>query len=324
MIGGDGRPVLEFGGEIGGPVMKDRLWFWGPVSNAPVLPLMQMTVGTMTAGMSEIRVPGALGRTVGRAGPAPRQTPGVWLAAVRRLWYRLMPVAAALNRDARVDTAIGRPMAAAPRLELQAQPSAGGGAGFPVKVYLTSLGRSSGEAFRMVVANESPAPVKITGSAFVLEPVARVTEAELEGALNALDRVSTTTVTIDAYCLEYAKAPPTAGTIFRLAPAAVQDRFGWTRQIFDATRKLADAKQLVADVGELKDYVDAIRQWALWTREEKYDERGFGEAFVDHARKNVEAGGTRWTREIETAFRGLVPGRWRAVQLVLRTARLPV
>jgi hypothetical protein len=143
---------------------------------------------------------------------------------------------------------------------------------------------------------------------------------EVEALLPPASSAGRASVTINAYCLEIAKAPPVAGTVFRIAGPSLQQRFARAERILDASRALRDAGRLVADIGELTDYVDAVRQWAIWTRQEGFDQRRFTEAFVDHAQKNVESNGTRWTRELEGAFRDLSAGRWRAVQSVLEEA----
>ena len=193
----------------------------------------------------------------------------------------------------------------------------------PIKIILTSLGRSSGDAFQMTVLNEGPAPVKLTGDAFVLEPVAGVTQATIDGDLASSRGAGRATVTLKAYCLEFLKQPPTVGTVFRLAPEGVQRRFRNFGRIFEATRKLQDAGKLRPGAGDPSDpasYIDDIRQWAIWTQEQGFDEKGYARAFTEHSRKNVEAAGHKWTRELDNAFTGLAGGRWHAVQAVLREA----
>ncbi len=61
----------------------------------------------------------------------------------------------------------------------------------------------------------------------------------------------------------------------------------------------------------------------FWTREQGFDEAAFSRAFVDHSRKNIVAGGHRWTRELQQAVEAIAPGRWRDVQAVLAQAQAP-
>jgi hypothetical protein len=192
-----------------------------------------------------------------------------------------------------------------------------------IKIVLTSLGRSSGDAFQMTIVNEGRDPVTLRSDAFVLEPVGNVTTEAIEREL-ALGAGRSTT-TIKAYCLEFLKQPPVQGMIFRLAPVDVQRRFAGVGPIFKASHALREAGRLRPGAGDPRDaesYVDDVRQWAIWTREQGFDERSYTRAFVEHARKNVEGAGTRWTRELEQAFGRLAPGQWQAVQLVLSEARV--
>lgn len=64
-------------------------------------------------------------------------------------------------------------------------------------------------------------------------------------------------------------------------------------------------------------YFDSIRQWAIWAHEQRFDARGFENAFIDYTRRNLQAAGRQWSKPIEDAVRGFIPGRWRDVQQVL-------
>ena len=72
-----------------------------------------------------------------------------------------------------------------------------------------------------------------------------------------------------------------------------------------------------------EEYFDAIRQWAIWTREQGFDQRGYTRAFVEHSRKNIVSAGRRWTSDIERAIAALTPARWAAIQQVLRAPVWP-
>lgn len=212
-------------------------------------------------------------------------------------------------------TAVARP----PAVQRQGNPANAS----PIKIVLTSLGRSSGDAFEMTVFNTGPAPVRLTGDAFVLEPVADVTRATVDRELAQMGGAGRATATLKAYCLEFLKRPPAVGMLFRLAPEGVQRRFGNFGRIFEASRKLRDQGKLQPGPGDPSNpasYFDDVRQWAIWTQEQAFDEKGYTRAFTEHSRKNVEAAGHTWTRELEKAFTGLASGRWQAVQMVLREA----
>ncbi len=59
--------------------------------------------------------------------------------------------------------------------------------------------------------------------------------------------------------------------------------------ILEASRRLRDAGalRLDSDPGE---YFRSIRQWAIWTREQGFNEKTFAEALLEHTKKNVVAG----------------------------------
>ncbi len=188
-----------------------------------------------------------------------------------------------------------------------------------VKVFFTSLGRSSGEALRMTIVNGRGLPLKIRGHALSLKPLARLTERDVERELQKLSHLPKVTVAIDAYCQNFDKAPPTAGMVFGLADARAQAAMGPTHRVFDAVDRLVARNALRPD-SDPGEYEDALVQWSIWTLEKKFDEKSYARAFVDHARKNVTSGGRRWTSEIERAVSALTPARWQAIQQVLREA----
>jgi hypothetical protein len=193
----------------------------------------------------------------------------------------------------------------------------------PVTIVFRSLGRSSGDAMEMTVYNQGPQPVRLTGDGLVLEPVANVTRQQLEREMAQLTRAGRATATLKGYCLEFQKQPPTDGIVFRLASDALQKRYAQVTPIFEASRRLRAANRLAVPAGDpssAADFFDAVRQWAIWTRQERFDERSYTRAFVQHARRNVEARGTAWTDRYEKAFTALAPGRWQAIQTVLREA----
>jgi hypothetical protein len=69
-------------------------------------------------------------------------------------------------------------------------------------------------------------------------------------------------------------------------------------------------------------YSHSIRQWAVWTVEQGFDETAYADAFVRHTRKNIEAARQKWSREMEETLRRAVPSRWRDIQAVLGEAGL--
>jgi hypothetical protein len=93
--------------------------------------------------------------------------------------------------------------------------------------------------------------------------------------------------------------------------------------------KMVRAMRRLHTAGALKPLGDPARhaqttmQWAIWTREQGFDEQGFARAFVEHAKKNIAAAGRKWTRELEQAVVGSTPQRWADIQQVMREAASP-
>jgi hypothetical protein len=107
--------------------------------------------------------------------------------------------------------------------------------------------------------------------------------------------------------------------VFRIAPPEVQRAFAPAQRVLAAARHLRDAGALSPDSDPVA-YFHSIRQWAVWTREQGFDEGRYADAFVEHARKNLEASGGRWKGEMGKALRRVVPGRWRDIQRILAAA----
>ena len=51
------------------------------------------------------------------------------------------------------------------------------------------------------------------------------------------------------------------------------------------------------------DYFHSIRQWSIWTLEERFDLRRFTEGFVQVTRRNYQSAGEAWNDEVEKAVR---------------------
>lgn len=188
-----------------------------------------------------------------------------------------------------------------------------------VKAIFVANGRSSGPAFRMTMVYDGPGPSELYDPGFVLEPVQNVTAAQVEQELAGL-KGRRVTATIDAYCLQMQKPPPSAGMVYRLARNPVQEQNGHLAPIMIASKLLQTQGQLHPD-SDPANYFHSIRQWALWTHEQKFkDEAAFADAFVEHSRKNLAGTGRQWTRELEQSVRRLLPNRWRDITEVMRLA----
>lgn len=187
-----------------------------------------------------------------------------------------------------------------------------------VHVFVTSLGQSTGKAMQLSVVNQSGKSFHLTGGQLALEPVEGVTQRDVARELERLGGAAQS-FSIDAYCLDFGKAVPAPGVVYRLAAPASQASFGPIREILSATRYLEWAGALRPDSDPVE-YFHSIRQWAIWTYREKYDQRRFAAAFEEHARKNFAAAKRAWNAETSRALQSVIPGRWRDIQTVLAVA----
>src|SRR5438046_1021307 len=105
-----------------------------------------------------------------------------------------------------------------------------------------------------------------------------------------------------AYCLEFQKRPPAAGTVFAVAPTEMQTGFKPAHIVFRAAEELRK-RHLLGEQGSPTSYFHSIRQWAWWTREQKFTSTAFLAAFVEYTHKNLTAAKQPWTQETEAYIR---------------------
>lgn len=189
----------------------------------------------------------------------------------------------------------------------------------PVRMLLTSLGTSTGEAFQAAIVNDGDKPILIDGMRLVVEPLKRDAARRARSAIQKFQARKPTTVKMTGYCLEFLRPPPMAGTLFRVVPRRQQQQFDPMRRILEAGQRLRRAGRLTPD-SEPTGYYHAIRQWAIWTTEQGFSEGSFTDAFVEHTKKAATASGRAWSSTMEQTLRKAAPGRWRDIQQVLAEA----
>lgn len=199
-----------------------------------------------------------------------------------------------------------------PRLFAQSSPS-------PIEILFTSLGGSTGEVLEMQVFKTGTGPVRLQGLDVVLEPLKKDASNAIRRDLQRRSTGAARTLRLNGYCLEFLKAPPAAGTVFRIAPGAVQQQFAPVRDVLNAARRLHKDGLLNPDSDPVN-YFNSIRQWAIWSREQRLDEHGFRSRFIEHTRKNVVEAGRPWTPQVEALIEKAVPNRWNDISKVLRAA----
>lgn len=236
-----------------------------------------------------------------------------WLAS----WFRLPTrvdtppafassavVRAAWRRDGLVQSPAQAPAAAAPAAPLEAA------------VTLKSTGASTGQAFTLEVVNPTNTPFKVAvREGTVLEAV------QLPPAPgNVPPPANVIRQSLNGYCLDFAKQPPAAGVTYRMADQATQEKFRPMRDVLRAARRLQQAGKLGPGGPDSAGYLDATKQWALWSKLESWSEKQFADAFLDRTKKNLQQMKVAVTKEIENQVKAMIPGRWQHVQAVLAEA----
>jgi hypothetical protein len=194
----------------------------------------------------------------------------------------------------------------------------------PVQMLLTSLGQSTGEAFDLQIFNPGGKPLKLAAEALVVEPLKDEAKKQLQSAAQRLlASGSPVTAKVNGYCMEFLKAPPSLGTVFKIASPELQQRFAPMRQIMDASRRVQQLGQLRPDSNP-DGYFHSIRQWAMWTVEQKLNDKTFANAFIEHTKKAVTAQKQPWSNDTENVIRKAAPNRWNDIQKVLSAAGVPL
>jgi hypothetical protein len=179
---------------------------------------------------------------------------------------------------------------------------------------LVANGNSAGEAFQLQVMDPSGQFKKVAlPDGVALQPAAPPPQKPAKQTGNML------TQQITAYCLQFAKLPPAAGMLYKIADPATQLQYKPLRYVLEAARKLGAGGQLHPD-SDLTKYVDAIRQYAVWTKQEGWDQQQFTEHWVERTRKSAQAMNIPWTQQMEDTLRAAAPGRWRDISQVLQEA----
>jgi hypothetical protein len=201
------------------------------------------------------------------------------------------------------------------------QRNRGGALAQPVQMLLTNIGQSTGSAFDLQVFNSTGRPFRLAAQSLVVEPLKDEVKRQVQSGVQRLMRTAAppALARLNGYCLEFLRQPPAAGTIFKLASPELQQRFAPMRNIMDASRRVQQLGQLRPD-SEPNGYFHSIRQWAMWTVEQKFNDRSFADAFVEHTRKAVVAAKRPWNGEADKVVRSAAPNRWADIQKILSAA----
>lgn len=175
-----------------------------------------------------------------------------------------------------------------------------------VGVSIEALGVSSGTAFNITATNAGSTPVQLQGEGIVIEPV-RVPSGDNAAVSAPRADTPATTQPVEGFCLERLRPVAVAGTVYRVASPAVQAQHRGLVDVLHAAQHVMSAGGLRPD-SEIAGYFNFIRQWSIWTRQERFDERKFTDEFLNQTKKNVEGQGVRWTNDMQNTVRKVAPG----------------
>jgi len=181
---------------------------------------------------------------------------------------------------------------------------------------IVSNGKSTGEAFQLQLL-DATAKVKSVRmrSGTVVEAIAPgVTQP-----VSASGGGKIVTQPLNGFCLEFGKHPPAEGTQYRLADETTQQKFEPMRFISRAGEQMQEKKLFHPD-SDPKAYMDAIVQYALWSKLEGWNQEQFTQHFVERTKENADALRVKWTKDMENALRAAAPGRWTDISEMHREA----
>ncbi|MGD0404766.1 MAG: hypothetical protein ABSB66_16400 [Candidatus Acidiferrales bacterium] len=181
---------------------------------------------------------------------------------------------------------------------------------------LVANGKSSGEAFEFQVFDPTGKLKEVrVPDGLILEPI----ERGAAKPVSAGPGQKTSSHKLSAFCVNFEKEPPEPDQLFRVASPEIQEQYKPVRAVIRAGRELSEAGKFHPD-SDPKAYADSIRQYALWTKLEGWDQQKFADNFVERTKKNAEALHMKWTQQMESALRNVVPGRWKDITQVLQRA----
>jgi len=221
--------------------------------------------------------------------------------------YQLFITGAPIGIEFPQAAASAAPPAPGPQKNVQS------GAPAKASIVFVATGSANGDSFRVQVVPGIDAPGRfIAPEGLVLEPLS-------DRPLSLAPGVNPVVASLSGFSADMAKDAPPAGTLYRIADAKQQERLKSIRYLVRAADGLASARRLRPDA-EPAEYLNFIKQWAIWTRLEQWDLREFTDEFINRTKKSLESRKQPWTRDYEQTIRALIPGRWGDVQIVLTTA----
>lgn len=183
-------------------------------------------------------------------------------------------------------------------------------------ISIVSNGASLGEALELQVLDPSGAVKKVAmPEGIALEPLKKKSPRPPGTPAKNLHVEK-----LGAFCLQYLKLPPAPGTLYKIGSQALQQKYAPVRNVLQAARQLQTASKLHPDSSPAG-YFNSIKQYALWTTLEKWDQKKFGEVLLDKTKQSAAAAKANWTPQMENALTAAIPGRWRDITAIVEQAR---
>jgi len=183
---------------------------------------------------------------------------------------------------------------------------------------IVSNGKSTGEAFQLQLLDTTGQVKSVRmRSGTVVEAIAPGVTQPVTASAGPGSKV--VTQPLNGFCLEFGKHPPAEGTLYRLADETTQEKFSPMRFISRAAQQMEQKKAFHPD-SDPKAYMDAIVQYALWSKLEGWNQEQFTSHFVARTKENADALHVKWTNEMENALRAAAPNRWTDISEMHRQA----
>ena len=301
-IGNDGESITITGvlpNDVGLPLPQLMQFYKGSTTVVPIEEPPGATVVNDPQGTDS--QDGGAGSAVPSPGPS-GTTPHSWVdpGTGGRPWHphyqtAAFPMPASATMPQRWKAPFDLPIA-------RAEPSAQG-----ISYSIIANGNSTGEAFVVLINDPSGRAKTIPippGAA--LEPTGRRLAKPLPADSPG------TKQPLNSYCLQFHKEPPAPGMLYRIAGPGKQQAYETVRYILAAIHRLNMDGRLHPDI-ELAEYLDAVRQYTIWSAQENWDQKAFTENWIERTKKNAQNLNVKWTKEMEKTLREAAPGRWRDI-----------
>ncbi|HXQ24966.1 MAG TPA: FecR family protein [Candidatus Acidoferrales bacterium] len=118
-----------------------------------------------------------------------------------------------------------------------------------------------------------------------------------------------------SYCVQLHKLAPHPKTEYKFGDEGDQNEYGGNLQVLDRAFQLLQSGQIQSSMGH---GLDPIVQWSLWAKLGKMDRKDFSEEYEKLVRKNFEAKREKIDKATEQRVKDSEEELWKLVQVVLK------